>query len=416
MDPDLARLDFPVLQRTWPNGSLIYFDNACSSLKPRTVAQAVAEYYGEYPVCGERSVHRLGRVVTERVDLARQRLAQFFHARRPAEILFTKNATEAINVVALGTRWRKGDVVVTTDKEHNSNWLPWFERTRTHGIKILRVPSRPDGRFDEEAYRRTLDAAGDRLRLVSVVHASNADGVVNPLARIVREAHQRGARVVADGAQSAPHHPVDLEALDVDYYAASVHKMLGPSGLGILYGKQDALEDLGPVLLGGGTVKESRPDGYDWHDLPNRFEAGLQNYAALFAVPAALDYLERAGMDAIAAHERSLNEYATQRLSEIPQVRVHGPPAAERSGILPFTLEPLDVQDVVLYLDERRNIAIRGGAFCVNPYFAAHGEGGWARASFYLYNTREEVDEFVTTVGHLARSLRGARAPAAAAR
>lgn len=413
MDAERLRQDFPVLQRTWPNGNLVYLDNACSSLKPRPVIDAVREYYEEFPVCGERSVHRLGRAVTERVDESRRAVARFVGARSPEEIVYTKNATEAINLVAHATPWSEGDVVVTTDKEHNSNWVPWLHLRQTRGVRLLRVPSRSDGSFDEDAFKATLDVAGDRLRLVSLVHSSNADGYTNPLSFVVREAHKRGARVLADAAQSVPHHPVDVGALDVDFLAVSLHKMLAPSGAGFLYGKREALSELGPFLLGGGTVRTSTPEAFEWHDLPNRFEAGLQNFSALYAVPAALEYLTGAGLEPVESHERRLNELATRGLEALPHVTVHGPPARLRSGIVPFTVEGLDPQDVALYLDERRNVAVRAGSFCVNAYVNGRDPSGWVRASLYLYNTTEDVEAFVATVEGLARGLRlaGGKAP-----
>jgi cysteine desulfurase / selenocysteine lyase len=406
MDVERLRADFPVLSRTYPNGPLVYLDNACSTLKPRPVIDAVRAYYEEYPVCGERSIHRLGHEVTHRVDEGRRRLARFLGAASPDEVVYTKNATEAINLVAHGIRWTRGDVVVTTDKEHNSNWVPWLHRRDTVGIDLRTFASRPDGTFDVASLERVLDAAGDRLRLVSVVHASNADGVVNPVEAIVEAAHDRGALVLVDAAQSAPHHPLDVRRLGADFVALSLHKMLGPSGVGVLWGRREALEALGPFQLGGGTVKKSGPASFEWQDLPNRFEAGLQNYAALAAVEPTIDYLEKAGLDRIETHERDLNEYATRRLTEIPRVTIHGPPAGARGGILPFSVGGLDSHDVAAFLDERRNVAIRSGAHCVHSYFVPRGLNGWARASFYLYNTRAEVDAFAETVGELARSVR----------
>lgn len=406
MDVDQIRRDFPILQKSFPNGPLVYFDNACTTLRPRPVIEAVREYYEEFPVCGDRSLHRLGREVTLRVDASRQRVAQFFRAAQPEDVVFTKNATEALNLVAFGLPWKRGDVVVTTDKEHSSNWLPWLRLAETHGVRHLIVPSHPDGRFDWSAFEATLRQAGDRLRLVSVVHASNIDGVVTPVREIARAAHEQGARVLVDAAQSAPHHRVDVRALEVDYLAASTHKMLGPGGLGVLVGRREALEALQPVLLGGGTVKRSTATTYDWQDLPQRFEAGLQNFPAIVAFPAALDYLDRVGLEEIETHERALNEYASRRLQEIKGVTVYGPAARERSGILPFAVAPFDAHDVAVYLDEARNVAVRSGAMCVYSYFAARQLTGWARASFYLYNTTSEIDAFVEAVDLLARGTK----------
>ncbi len=405
MNIDRVRADFPVLGKEFPNGPLVYFDNACSTLKPRPVIDATAEYYRDYPVCGERSLHRLGREVTRRVDLARDRTARFLGAGEAKEVVFLKNATEGLNLVAAATPWREGDVVVTTDKEHSSNWLPWIHLAQTRGVRHLKIPSEADGTFSLDRMRQTLEEAGDRLRLVSVVHASNIDGVVNPVAAVAKAAHARGARVMVDAAQSAPHHPLDVRALGVDFLVASAHKMLGPAGLGFLYGRREAFAELGPFQLGGGTVRRSTREAYEWQHLPNRYEPGLQNYAGLWALPAALDYVDEAGREAIEAHERALNVYATRRLAEIPGLVAYGPDASRRGGILPFNLPPLDSHDVAAYVDEKRNIAIRSGAMCVYSYLEARGLPGWARASFYLYNTKDEVDAFAETLEGLSRAL-----------
>lgn len=406
MDVERIRRDFPVFRRPFSNGRLVYLDNACTSLKPSVVIDEVLQYYRDYPVCGGRSIHRLGHEVTERVEAARRRLTQFLNAPDPTHVVFTKNTTEAINLVAHGLSWKKGDVVVTTDKEHNSNWVPWLRLRQTHGIDVRAVPSTPEGRFDEEALERTLRDAGDRLRLVSIVHTSNADGVSVPLARAAKLAHEFGALVLSDSAQFLPHHPTDVRRLGVDFLAASIHKMMGPSGLGFLWGDWPALDELGPFQLGGGTVKRSTAQDYEWHDLPMRFEAGLQNYAALCALPAALDYLSGIGWEDIEAHDRDLNRHATKRVQELGAATVYGPPPEERGAILPFNIEGVDAHDVALFLDEHANVAIRSGAHCVNSYFARRGLEGWARASFYLYNTWEDVDTFANGLEALAKGVR----------
>lgn len=411
MDAERLRQDFPVISRAFPNGPLVYLDSACTSLKPRPVIEAVRSYYEERPVCGGRSVHRLGHEVTHLVDEARESMARFVHVRAADDVVFTPNATAAIHLVAAGISWQKGDVVVTTDKEHNSNWLPWLSLRETRGVQVRTIPSAPDGRFDVAAMERVLDAAGDRLRLVSVVHTSNADGASVPVERVARAAHDRGARMLVDAAQSVPHRPVDVARLGVDYLAVSLHKMMGPSGLGALIGTAESLAALEPAILGGGTVQRSGVNDYELLAAPQRFEAGLQNYAALAAVPAALGYLSALGLDVVEAHERELNAYATRRLSDIGGVSIHGPPAAERGGILPFTIDGLGPHDVALYLDEARNVAVRSGAHCANPYFEARGLDGWVRASFYAYTTRADVDVLVDAVATLARTV---RAPARA--
>lgn len=406
MDVERVRRDFPIFRRPFPNGRLVYLDNACTSLKPSVVIDEVLQYYRDYPVCGGRSIHRLGHEVTARVEAARRRLAQFVNAPDPTHVVFTKNTTEAINLVAHGLSWKKGDVVVTTDKEHNSNWVPWLQLRKTHGIDVRAVSSTPEGRFDEAAMERILRDAGDRLRLVSVVHTSNADGVTIPLARVAKLAHEFGALVLSDSAQFLPHHPTDVRRLGVDFLAGSGHKMLGPSGLGFLWGASPALDELGPFQLGGGTVKGSSAEDYEWHDLPMRFEAGLQNYAALCSLPAALDYLSGVGWEEIEAHDVDLNRYATKRLEELGSAKIYGPGPEDRGSILPFNVEGVDSHDVALFLDEQANVAIRSGAHCVNSYFGRRGLNGWARASFYLYNTRQDVETFAEGLGALAKGIR----------
>lgn len=390
MPRDLRR-DFPILSKRFDNGRLVYLDNACSTLKPRPVMDAVQAYYEEFPVCGGRSQHRLGREVSRRVESGRKALAGFIGARDPAHVVYTKNTTESINLVAHALPWKKGDVVVTTDKEHNSNWVPWLHLRDTKGVEVRTIPSRADGTFDESAMDRVFAKAGDRLRLVSVHHVSNADGVAVPIQAVAKAAHERDALVLLDAAQSAPHQKLDVSKLGADLVAASLHKMMGPSGLGFLWGRPEAWGELGPFMLGGSTVKSSRPDGFVWDDLPNRYEAGLQNYAALSAVEATVEYLSGVGMDAIAANDRALNRDVTKRLGEIPGVTVHGPGPDQRGSIVPFTVDGVDAQTVASFLDEQSNVAIRAGAHCVHSYFVPRGiAGGWARASVHAYNTKED--------------------------
>lgn len=408
MDVDRVRRDFPILFAENPRGPLIYFDSACTSLRPQSVIDATVEYYRDFPVCGGRSIHRLAEAVNGRVEAARRRTAAFLGAQGPDSIVFTKNTTEAINLVAEGLGLRRGDVVVTTDKEHNSNWVPWLRLRDRVGIRVLTIPSNPEGELDESRLDSVAAEAGDRMRLVSVAHASNADGVVAPLKTLVDWAHEHGARVLADSAQYVPHHPIDVRSLGVDYLAASAHKMLGPSGVGFLYGTAEALAGLEPLSLGGGTVDRSTDHGYTLLGAPQKFEAGLQNYAGIWALPAALDYLDRVGREWIAKREQDLNAYATQRLQELPSVVVHGPEPRLRSGILPFSIQGVDSHDVALFLDEKRNIAVRSGAHCVNSFFERRGSNGWTRASFYLYNNRAEIDSFVEALTPLAKGVREA--------
>lgn len=406
MDIERIRSSFPLLSGASAKSRIIYFDNACTTLKPQPVIDATVEYYRDTPVCGGRSIHRLGEAVTQKVETARRRLRAFLSADAPEEIVFTKNTTEAINTVARGMAWPKKSVVITTDKEHNSNWIPWLRLRHTRGIEVVAVPSKPDGTFDMDAYEHALKKAGPRLRLVSMVHVSNADGVENPIKEIAELAHDRGAKMLVDGAQSVPHQPVDVGALGADFLAASAHKMLGPSGLGFLWGTSEALRDLVPLELGGGTVKHSGPTGYDLNEVPERFEAGLQNYAALAALPAAIDFLDRVGRDWIQSRDRTLNAHATKRLEEIEGVTLYGPGSSQRGGIVPFNIDGLGPHDVALYLDEVQRVAVRSGAHCVNSYFEARGLEGWVRASLYFYNRREEIDVMADALTQLSKGVK----------
>jgi cysteine desulfurase / selenocysteine lyase len=405
VDTKKVRDAFPLLRRPRDEAP-IYFDNACTTLKPQPVIDATIEYYRDAPVCGGRSVHRLGELVSGRVREARKRLATFLHADSPDDVVFTRGATESINLVANGLRLSRGDVVVTTDKEHNSNWIPWLHLQKTRGIRVLQVPSKDDGTFDLRAFERIARSAGTKLRLVSVVHASNADGAETPIKEVSTTAHDQGALVLVDGAQSIPQRPTDVSKLGADFLGGSAHKMLGPSGLGFLWGAADALAALDPLVYGGGAVKTATDTGYTLHDVPHRFEAGLQNYAALYAFPAALEFLERLGLGEVQAHVKDLNAYATKRLAGIDGVTIYGPAAKNRGGILPFNVDGLGPHDVALYLDEAARVAVRSGAHCVTSYFARKGIDGWVRASLYAYNDREEVDAFATAVETLTAGVR----------
>lgn len=417
MDIERVRKAFPLLDQPAKDRP-IYFDNACTSLKPQSVIDATVEYYRDTPVCGGRSVHRLGEAVSAKVDVARRRLQAFIGARSSDEIVFTKGATESINIVANGLGLERGDVVLTTDKEHNSNWIPWLQLQDRRGIHVVPVPSAPDGSFDEDAFARAVKKAGSKLRLVSMVHVSNADGAQVPARRVADLAHEHHARVLLDCAQSIPHEPIDVRPLGVDFVAASAHKMLGPSGLGFLWGTRDALEGLDPLIFGGGAVGSVTGDTYELHNVPDRLEAGLQNYAALAAFPAALDFLDRVGRDWIQSRDRMLNAHATKRLNEIDGVTIYGPSAAKRGSILPFNVDGLGPHDVALYLDQAKNVAVRSGAHCVNSYFDRQGIDGWVRASFYFYNRREEIDVFADAIEQLVAGIRSTsvRTPRSASR
>ncbi len=408
MDPKRVRDDFP--SYTMADGApTAYLDNACTTLKPAPVVDAVAEYHAKFPVCGERSVHRLSRRVTEAVEAGRSRLAAHMQAA-PEDVVFTKNATEALNTVAQGLSWEPGDVVITTDKEHNSNFVPWLRLARTEQVVHRVVPTRDDGSFDLDAFSEAVEEAGDRLRLASLTHVSNVDGAVVSIRDAARRVHDAGGLLLVDAAQSAAHGPCGLRTLEADFVALSLHKMLGPSGVGALVATPDAWQTVSPLTLGGGTVSQSGPDGYELAERPARFEAGLGNYAGLVAVEAGLDYLAGLGLDAVAAHDARLNERATKALADIEGVQVLGPSWRDRTSIVPFVVDGLGPLDVAVYLDEHADVAVRAGAHCVHSYFERRGLTGSVRASFHAYNTPEEVDRMTEAVEALADGLRTARA------
>nr|NIP40887.1 aminotransferase class V-fold PLP-dependent enzyme [Candidatus Aenigmarchaeota archaeon]NIQ17385.1 aminotransferase class V-fold PLP-dependent enzyme [Candidatus Aenigmarchaeota archaeon]NIS73588.1 aminotransferase class V-fold PLP-dependent enzyme [Candidatus Aenigmarchaeota archaeon] len=277
LDVERIRKDFPVLQREVKGKPIIYFDNACMTLRPVQVIEKICEYYREYPSCGERSLHKLGKRVDEEVERARDVVKKFINAKKFEEIVFTKNTTEGINLVANSLDLKSGDIVLTTDKEHNSNLLPW-QRLTFKGVKHEVIRSNPDNTFSLENFKKQISKD---VKLVSIVHTSNLDGVSTPVKEIVKIAHDNGSLVLLDGAQSIPHHPVDVRKLDVDFLAFSGHKMMGPSGIGVLYGKKDLLDRLGTFIVGGGTVVDTTHYEAKFEELPQKFEAGLQNYAGI---------------------------------------------------------------------------------------------------------------------------------------
>jgi cysteine desulfurase/selenocysteine lyase len=387
LDPHRLRRDFPPLR----DGRLVYFDNACMALRPQAVIDAITAYYTEYPACGERSLHRLGRRVDEEMSLAREAARRLLHARRVEEIVFTQNTTHAINLVAHSFPFAPGDVVVTSDQEHNSNLLPWQQLSRD-GVEHRAVAF-----GDLEALRMALTPA---VKLVSMVMTSNLDGASIDARRTVEVVHEAGIPILLDAAQAAPHQELDVRSLDVEFLACSGHKMLGPSGTGLLYGKRDALARLRPTLVGGGTVEDSTLRGATYRDGPERFEAGLQNYAGIVGLRHAIEYLERVGREAIHAHEQRLTRQLQEGLERYPNVTIFGPAAERRGGITSFAFAGIDVHDVCLLLDQSAGIAVRSGRHCVHSWFNAHRIEGTVRASFYLYNTEEEVATFL---GALAR-------------
>ncbi len=394
-----VRADFPVLTATRGRPAPVYLDSACMSLVPRPVLRAMEEYYTQYPGCAGRSLHRFAEQVGARYEGARERFAKFLGRKDPSGVVFLRNATEAINLVAQGLPWKKGDRVVISDREHNSNLVVWQRLAAERGIRIEVVPLPDHDPFDDAALE---DHLGGGVRLVSLFHTSNLDGSTLPVRAIAERAHDRGAMVMIDGCQAAPHRAVDLDRLGVDFYAVSGHKMLGPTGTGVLAADPSALIQLRPLLLGGETVEATTLDSHELRPPPHRFEAGLQNYAGVLGARAALDYLSEVGLEAIEAQQRSMNTIVSRALASEPRVHLLGPAApADRPSIFAFALDGIDPHDAALFLDEGHGVMVRSGLHCVHSYYAARGLPGNVRASFYLYNDRADAEALVAGVEEL---------------
>lgn len=397
MDVKRIRRDFPVLGRKIDGKPLVYLDSACVALKPQAVIDAINDYYTNFPGCGGRSVHKISTQVTCACEDAREKLRRFINAHSEKEIVITRNTTEAINIVARGLGLKKGETVLTTDKEHNSNLVPWHQMSKIAGIRHYVVKSNPDNTFNLEAFKRMF--SGRKVRLVSFYHSSNLDGYTLPAKEIIEIAHDRGALVMLDAAQSAPHKKLDAKELDVDFMAFSIHKMCGPSGMGVLYGKHELLHDLTPTDVGGETVSNTSYADSTLLPPPQRFEGGLQDYAGIIGAGAAVDYVSRIGMDNIAAHEVELNQRMTNALKDIREISVIGPRDPRlRGGIYSFNIRGMEPHDVAMILDEVANIMIRSGMLCVHSWFNSRKVKGTARASAYFYNTKEEIDLFAENV------------------
>jgi cysteine desulfurase/selenocysteine lyase len=400
-DWESIRGDFPALERRINDKPVVYLDSACMSMKPKQVIQAMNEYYEQFPACAGRSVHRFGDEASNAFAESREKFGAFINAKQPEECIWTRNATESMNIVAGSVDLPKGSKIVTTSLEHHSGSLPFVERAKRDDLKIEVVAARPDGTFDIEDWKNTIDST---TRLVSVVHASNVTGTIAPMKEIVEIAHDRGALVVSDDAQYTPHHPMDVQELDIDFSAISVHKMCGPTGMGVLYGKIDLLESMNMYLYGGDTVRDVR---YEKGEIlpeylppPEKFEAGLQNYAGAIGAAAAADYLQSIGMSEIEKHEKTLLRRAMNELVEMDEVHILGTEDTDiRVGLVTFQVDTVEsAHDVAGFLNEEYDVMIRSGWHCAGPFHYQMGidpKKGTARASFYIYNNHEDVDIFL---------------------
>jgi cysteine desulfurase/selenocysteine lyase len=395
LDAHRVRADFPIFTQTFHGKPLAFLDSAASSQKPRQMLEAMQRFYETSYANVHRGVYELAERATEGLESSRERVAALVNAPSAREVIFVRNATEAINLVAYAwglSNLRPGDVVVTTELEHHSNFVPWqYVAGRTGAdFRVLPLDDAGDLRLD------ALDALaeGGRVRVVAAGVVSNALGTVNPFEPLAAWAHERGAIVVADAAQAAPHRAVDVQALGCDFLAISGHKMCGPSGIGALWGRAELLEEMEPFLTGGHMIRSVGSERTTWGELPHKFEAGTAPMAEAVGFAAAIDYLEEIGLDAIERHEHELTEYALGRLEELPWVTAYGPPADRRAGIVSFNVDDVHPHDVAQVLDFE-GVAIRAGHHCCQPLMRRLGVTATNRASFYLYTVREEIDRLV---------------------
>jgi cysteine desulfurase/selenocysteine lyase len=398
IDVDQIRADFPILEReVRPGVPLVYLDSTATSQKPVQVIQAMDDFYRRSNANIHRGIHVLAEESTYLHEKAREKVARFISAPSPRQVIFTRNATEAINLVAY--TWGRanlhaGDVVILTEMEHHSNLVPWQILAAERQLRLEFIPVTREGLLDLEKYPRLLEL---HPRLVGFTHMSNVLGTINPAAEIIRLAHASGAVTLLDGAQSVPHFAVNVKELDADFLAFSGHKMLGPTGIGVLYGRKELLESMPPFLGGGDMIRRVHLRSFTPNELPYKFEAGTPAIAEAVGLGAAIDYLNQVGMGAIAGHEQDIVAYALERLEEIPGVQVFGPPEGERGGVASFTLDGVHPHDISQILDSE-GIAIRAGHHCAMPLHEKFNLPATARASFYLYNSKDEVDRLAEAV------------------
>ncbi|QZY00795.1 aminotransferase class V-fold PLP-dependent enzyme [Halobaculum rubrum] len=409
LDIEAVRADFPILQRkvggdvTVPGEDegdtkpLVYLDNAATSHTPDPVVDAIADYYRSYNSNVHRGIHHLSQEASVAYENAHDRVAEFIGAEGREEVVFTKNTTEAENLVAYAWGLNElgpEDNVVLTEMEHHASLVTWQQIGKRTGADVRFIRVDEDGRLDMDHARELVD---DDTAMANVVHVSNTLGTVNPVAELADLVHDHDGLIFVDGAQSVPHMPVDVDAIDADFFAFSGHKMCGPTGIGVLYGKEHLLEEMEPYLYGGEMIRKVTFEDSEWEDLPWKFEAGTPVIAQGIALHAAIDYLEDIGMENVHAHEQLLAEYAYDRLTEQDDVDIYGPPGDDRAGLVAFNLDGVHAHDLSSILNDHA-VAVRAGDHCTQPLHDKLGVAASARASFYIYNTREEIDKLVEAV------------------
>ncbi len=396
-----VRKDFPILKT-----GIIYLDNAASSLTPEPVLQKMLEFYHQYRANVERGIHRLSQRASEEYERARAKVADFINAKSESEIIMTRNTTEGTNIIANGLSWKRGDKIVTSLIEHHSNFIVWLRVKNRYGVDLKIVePSKPIvyGLFDPADFEKVVD---DKTKLVAITHVSNVLGVITPVKEITKIAHEHGAHVLIDGAQSVPHMKVDVQKIGCDMLAFGGHKMCAPTGSGALYVREELIEEVEPLCIGGGTIKDVGLDYYKLEKGPMRFEAGTPAIAEAIGLGAAIDYLRKIGMENIESHEKKLTKKMYDGLGEITKVEVYGPKPEHRVGIMSFNVGDLNPHDVALALDVSANIIVRSGHHCALPLTKSLiRKPGSVRASTYFYNTGEEIDKLTSTVREIAETL-----------
>ena len=395
--------DFPILQKViYERYPLVYLDNAATTQKPRQVVEAMTEEYYNVNANVHRGVHFLSQRATELHEASRETVRHFLNARSTTEIVFTRGTTESINLVAscFGQAFMKeGDEVILSEMEHHSNIVSWQLLQARQGIRLRVIPITDDGRLCMDDFEKLFN---ERTKIVSITHVSNVLGTVNPVKDIIRIAHEHGVPVLIDGAQSTPHMPIDVQALDCDFFAFSGHKIYGPTGIGVLYGKEKWLDSIPPYMGGGEMIKNVSFEKTTFNELPYKFEAGTPDYVASTGLAKALDYVSSIGFDAILAHEKDLTAYAMQRLMEVEGMKIYGPHLEEHDAVISFQVGNIHHLDMGTLLD-RLGIAVRTGHHCAEPLMRRLGIEGTCRASFALYNTRQDIDALVDGIRRVSQ-------------